>query len=191
MGFSRREYWSGVPLPSPWACLLPINWLIQQLSPSEGYYGRAAGKLWVGKCPSLLSPPWPGQGLRPLLSPVFFAGSTFASYTCWLILFPPLITLFQVLLSWVVLNSGVWVGKKEEGFQTMSPWDTLIRTPKRVGLSQDSLNAVCVTECVCVFFFFKEFWFYLLFFVVPQGVWDLTSLTRDRTRALCDGNTEV
>ena len=57
MGFSRQEYWSGVPLPSLWACLLPINWRIRQLSPSEGYYGRAAGKLWVGKCPSLLSPP--------------------------------------------------------------------------------------------------------------------------------------
>ena len=25
MGFSRQEYWSGVPLPSPWLCIKPFK----------------------------------------------------------------------------------------------------------------------------------------------------------------------
>ena len=31
MGFSRQEYWSGLPLPSPLRCLYPPKWLIFQL----------------------------------------------------------------------------------------------------------------------------------------------------------------
>ena len=63
-GFWKAVVWGGLfssrkrgEEQETWVCLLPINWLTQQLSPSEGYYGRAAWKLWVGKCPPFLSPP--------------------------------------------------------------------------------------------------------------------------------------
>ena len=63
-GFWKAVVWGGLfnsrkrgEEQETWVCLLPISWLTQQLSPSEGYYGRAAWKLWVGKCPPFLSPP--------------------------------------------------------------------------------------------------------------------------------------
>ena len=36
MGFSRQEYWSGVPLPSPFSCLLLAKWTIVLHPPNNG-----------------------------------------------------------------------------------------------------------------------------------------------------------
>ena len=45
MGFSRQEYWSGVPLPSPSLGYIPIN-----KSGIAGSYGMSVFKLPVHAC---------------------------------------------------------------------------------------------------------------------------------------------
>ena len=71
MGFSRQEYWSGVPLPSPWFCFLSISKLNIALNlypchPSSDYSPLlgCTSRTHLSGLPHLLL-------TRPLYSPLF------------------------------------------------------------------------------------------------------------------------
>ena len=63
MGFSRQEYWSGVPLPSP----LYILWGRKELDTTELLSLSLSGKITGEDCCSFLQRIFPTQELNPVL----------------------------------------------------------------------------------------------------------------------------
>ena len=63
MGFSRQEYWSGVPLPSP----LYVLWGCKELGTTELLSLSLSGKITGEDCCSFLQRIFPTQGLNPVL----------------------------------------------------------------------------------------------------------------------------
>ena len=128
---------------------------------------------------------WSGENLE---FPLDFNCAAPAFLNVFGFLFSPVGLIFRLLVNW----GCYWTSHKRRSVKyTRSPACTSVRllyfcncyfSPQMLWPSPDSF-------CLCPIAVFLSFSFFF-FFLVPQGLWDISSPTRDRTYALCSGSAE-